>query len=136
MEAEWLLTWFVVARNRLWPDNLAVPDKAVWPELRGGIAAILEPAAWITLNVGFIALGHMSDFDASYRKLGYDDTTDLTPEIQGIFEPVLRDIRAAREALHAVAYPDHIRLPEGHPMLALVAEQRASKPSAPGGGEA
>jgi hypothetical protein len=131
MEAEWLLQWFVVEKDRKWPDNLAVPDRAVWAELRGGIAAVLEPSAWITVNVGFIALGHMSDFEASYRKLGYDDTTELGPRIQGIFEPVLRDLRAAREALHPVAYPDHVRLPEGHPMLALLAERRAANPPPP-----
>jgi hypothetical protein len=131
MEAEWVLQWFVVEKNRLWPENLAVPDRAVWPELRGGIAAILEPGAWITVNVGFIALGHLSDMDASYRKLGYDDTTDLSPAIQRIFEPVLRDIRAAREALHPVAYPDHIRLPEDHPLLALRQEQRALRSPPP-----
>ena len=60
----------------------------------------------------------MSDFEAGYRSLGYDDTTDLGPAKQETFEPVLRDIQAARAALHPVAYPDHIRLPEGHPLLA------------------
>jgi hypothetical protein len=129
IEAEALLKSNVVKNNRLWPDILAVPDRTVWLELRGGIAAILEPPAWIIVNVGFLALGHMRVFEAEYRKLGYDDTTDLTPASQRVFEPVLSDIRAAREALHPVAYPDHIRLPEGHPMLALLAEQRASRPS-------
>jgi hypothetical protein len=47
--------------------------------------------------------------------------------------PILRDLSAAREALHPVAYPDHIRFPEGHPMLALLAEQRAANASPPGG---
>ena len=124
MEAESMLTLYVVSNNRLWPDILAVPDRTAWLELRGGIAPLLEPPAWITVNVGFIALGHMRSFEIEYRKLGFDDTTDLTPEIQRAFEPALRDIRAAREALHPVAYPDHIRLPDGHPMLALLAERK------------
>jgi hypothetical protein len=68
----------------------------------------------------------MRYFAASYRKLGHDDTTELSPREQETFAPIIRDISAAREALHPVAYPDHIRLPEGHPMLALLAEQQAS----------
>lgn len=101
MEAEALLEMSVVKTNRLWVDSLTVPDETVWHELRGEIAHILDPPAWITVNVGFLALGHMRMFEAGYRKLGYDDTTDLTPEIRGNFEPVLRDISAAREALHS-----------------------------------
>jgi hypothetical protein len=124
MEAENMLTLYVLSNNRLWPDNLAVPDRTSWLELRGGIAPLLEPPAWITVNVGFMALDHMRSFETEYRKLGFDDTTDRTSGIQRVFEPVLRDIRSAREALHPVAYPDHIRLPEGHPMLALLAERK------------
>jgi hypothetical protein len=124
-EAEALLTASVVNSNRLWARSHEVPDKALWLELRGDIAAIVEPSAWIAVNAGFLGLGHMRDFEAGYRNLGYDDMTDLTPRIQAVFEPVLRDIRAAREALIPAAYPDHIRLPEGHPMLALRAEQQA-----------
>ncbi len=131
-EAEALLTTSVVDKNRLWPDSLPVPDRAVWLDLRGDIAAILEPPAWITVNVGFLAIGHLRDLGTGYRNLGYDHTTDLTQAIQGIFEPILRDIRAAREALAPAAYPDHIRLPEGHPMLALRAEQEAASAAPPG----
>jgi hypothetical protein len=126
MEAEALLKMSVVKEKRLWVDSLKVPDGAVWYELRGGIAPVLEPAAWISVNVGFLALDHMRVFEAGYRQLGYDHMTDLTAGIQGIFEPVLNNIQSAREALHPVAYPDHIRLPEGHPMLALLAEQQVS----------
>jgi hypothetical protein len=133
-EAEALVTTSVVNKNRLWPDSLDVPDRAVWPDLRGDIAAILEPPEWITVNVGFLAVGHLRDFGAGYRNLGYDDTSDLTREIQGTFEPVLRDIRAAREALAPAAYPDNIRLPEGHPMLALRAEQEAASTPPPAAG--
>jgi hypothetical protein len=125
-EAEALLTTSVLNTNRLWVASLEVPDRAIWLDLRGDIAAILEPAAWIAVNSGFLALDHMRGAAAGYRNLGYDDTTDLTPRIHGAFEPLLRDIRAARAALAQVAYPDHIQLPAGHPMLALRAEQRAA----------
>jgi hypothetical protein len=128
-EAEALLTTSVVDRNRLWVERLEVPDRAIWLDLRGDIAAILEPPAWIAVNAGFLALGHMRDVGADYRNLGYDDATDLTPRIQGIFEPVRRDIGAARQALVPAAYPEHIELPQGHPMLALRAERKA--PSQP-----
>jgi hypothetical protein len=131
MEAEALVS-SVVKNGVLWTDLLAVPDGTVWPELRGSIAHILEPSGWFAINVGFLALGHMRSFEAEYRKLGYDDTSEATPRIQESFGPILRDLRAAREALHPVAYPDHIRLPEGHPMLALIAEQRASSSPPPG----
>lgn len=127
-EAEALLTTSVVDKNRLWVERLEVPDRAIWLDLRGDIAAILEPSAWIAVNAGFLALGHMRDVGADYRNLGYDDTNDLTPRIQGIFEPVRRDISAARQALAPAAYPEHILLPQGHPMLALRAEQQAPSP--------
>jgi len=127
-QAEALLQFSIVNDKKLWVDGLEIPATAVWPEIRGEIAAILEPSAWIAVNVGFLAVDHMRMFEAHYRK---DDTTDLTPNAQALFSPVIRDIRAAREALHPVAYPDHIRLPQGHPMQVLLAEQRASSAPAP-----
>jgi hypothetical protein len=128
-EAEALITASVVDKNRLWVERIEVPDRAIWLDLRGDIAAILEPPEWIAVNAGFLALGHMRDVGADYRNLGYDDATDLTPRIQGIFEPVRRDISAARQALVPAAYPKHIDLPQGHPMAALRAERQA--PSQP-----
>jgi hypothetical protein len=125
-QAEALLQISVVENDTLWVDTLEPPDTAVWPELRGDIADILDPSAWNAVNVGFLAVDHMRAFEAGYRELGYDDTTELTQRQQEIFAPVIRDVSAAREALHPVAYPEHIRLPEGHPMLALLAEQQAS----------
>jgi hypothetical protein len=125
-EAEALLQTSVVKHNQLWVDSLEAPDVAVWPELRGDIADILDPSAWIAVNVGFLAVDHMRDFAVGYRKPGHDDTTEFTPRQKETFAPIIRDISAAREALRPVAYPDHIRLPAGHPMLALLAEQQAS----------
>jgi hypothetical protein len=125
-QAEALLQTSVVKHNQLWVDSLEAPDTAVWPELRGDIADILDPSGWFAVNIGFLAVDHMRDFAAGYRKLGHDDTTELSPRQQETFAPIIRDISAAREALHPVAYPDYIRLPEGHPMLALLAEQQAS----------
>jgi hypothetical protein len=49
-------------------------------------------------------------------KLGYDDTKDLPATSKAAFEPPLRNIQDARAALHDLAYPDHGRLPEGHPL--------------------
>ena len=91
--------------NQLWIDSLEAPDTAVWPELRGDIADILDPSGWIAINIGFLAVDHMRDFAADYRKLGHDDTTELSPRQQETFAPIIRDISAAREALHPVAYP-------------------------------
>lgn len=133
MEAEAIGTHYVLERKRLWPENLVVPDKSGWLEWRGVIASVVDPSAWITLNIGFISLGHMSEFEVEYRKLGYDHETDLSSGARAGFEPVVRDISAARRALHPVAYPDHIRLPEGHPMLTLLAEQRESGGAEHGG---
>jgi hypothetical protein len=133
LEAEGLAS-SAVKGGTLWVDLLAVPDGAVWPELRGSVAHILEPSGWFAVNMGFMALGHMRGFEAEYRKLGYDHTSEATPKIQESFRPILHHLRAAREALHPVAYPDHIRLPDGHPMLALLAEQRAANAS-PAGSE-
>lgn len=124
MEAEGLLNVSVMKNGRLWSDILAVPDRTVWLELRGSIAAILDRSAWTRVNVGFIALGHMHLFEIECRKLGQDDTTDLSTRQQAAFRPVLKDIRAAREALSPVAFPDHILLPEGHPMRVLLAEHK------------
>jgi hypothetical protein len=112
MEAEAILS-STLKNKHLWVDLITVPDGTVWPELRGGIAAFVEPPAWFAINIGFLAVVHMRGYDAEYRRLGYDHTSEVTPRIQESFEPILRDIRAAREALHPVAYPDYIRLPEG-----------------------
>ena len=132
MEAEALLTKFVVEQKRLWPDFVAVPDRTVWLDLRGDIASLLYPGAWIDVNAGFIFLDRMRAFGAEYRKLGYDETgPDLAPDMQQGFEAVLNYIVSAREALFPVAYPDDIRLPEGHPMLALLAEQPRQSPAPP-----
>jgi hypothetical protein len=55
-------------------------------------------------------------FAEGFEKLGYDDTKDLEPHRSALFEPPLKHIREARTALHPVAYPDHVRIPEGHPL--------------------
>lgn len=110
MEAQALLTKFVVKDKRLWPDHLSAPDATVWLELRGTIAVVVEPADWITLNVGFLAVRHMQDFWVGYRELGMDETTPLDSKAQEVFRPVLDDIVSARQALHPVAYPNHVRV--------------------------
>jgi hypothetical protein len=121
MTAETTIDHFVMQKNTLWPDSIAYPDGAVWPELRGIVATAFDPAGWIALNVGFLALRDARIFKATYQNLGHDDTWDLPPSVKGLFEPPLADVRKAREALHPVAYPDHVRLPEGHPLLAIEA---------------
>lgn len=73
-EAEALLTSSVVTKNRLWVDSLEVPDRAIWLDLRGDIAAIPESPAWIVVNAGFLALGHLRDFGAGI----WDMTTPPT----------------------------------------------------------
>jgi hypothetical protein len=118
-----------VNRGQLWVDQIRIPEGTLWFELRRDIAAILEPHAWIAVNVGFRALNDMRVFEVEYRKLGYDHTSETSPQIKKVFQPVLNDIRAAREALHPVAYPDHIRLPDGHPLMALLTEQREAHSS-------
>jgi len=111
MAAEHVLDFFVVKENTLWSDQIEYPDGAVWPELRAAVATVLDPAEWITLNVGFRALRDARIFKDEYRKLGHDDTWDLPPHARAVFESPLAHIRAARQALHPVAYPDHARLP-------------------------
>lgn len=120
MTAENAIDLFVVQKNNLWPDSIAYPDGAVWPELRGVVAAAFDPAGWIALNLGFLALRDARIFTEEYRKLGHDDTWDLPPRTKALFEPPLATVRKAREALHPVAYPDHVRLPAGHPLLAHI----------------
>ncbi|MFI9451026.1 hypothetical protein [Amycolatopsis sp. NPDC052450] len=127
MEALALLNFSVRKNKRLWPDNLAVPDTSIWIELRGDIAAILDPKPWLRVHMGFRTVNDLRIMEGSYRALGYDETKDLPSGALEVAEPAHRLIEMAREALHPVAYPDHIRLPAGHPMLALLAEQEASK---------
>jgi hypothetical protein len=134
MTAETTIDYFVMQKNTLWPDELAYPDGAVWPELRGVVATALDPAGWITLNTGFLALRDARIFKEGYRKLGHDDTWDLPPSTKALFEPPLASVRRAREALHPLAYPDHVRLPEGHPLRALdEATKEEAEPSGRGG---
>jgi len=112
MEAEALLT-AMMKNNRLWPDTLKVPADTDWLELRAVVAPILDPEPWWAVHLGFLAVSHMREFEAGWRKLGYDETKDLTPTKRASFDPVLRDIRKARDALAPVAYPDNVRLRDG-----------------------
>ena len=120
MAAEATIDYFLVVKNTLWPDSIAYPDGAVWPELRGVVATALDPAGWIALNVGFLAIRDARIFNETYRNQGHDDSWDLPPSVKELFEPPLADVRKAREVLLPVAYPDHVRLPEGHPLLAAI----------------
>ncbi|HXH89193.1 MAG TPA: hypothetical protein VNI55_11390 [Gaiellaceae bacterium] len=112
MEAEALLGT-VEKNHRLWPDTIKVPADSDWLELRAVVAPILDPEPWWAVHLGFLAVTHLHDFEAGCRKLGYDETKDLEPRTRENLDPILRDIRKAREALAPVAYPDHVRLPDG-----------------------
>ena len=82
----------------------------MWPNAGG----------WITFTNGFRALNDGRGFRGRYSELGFDDTKDLPEGAQATFESPLKDVREARAALHDLACPDHIRLPEGHPLRALL----------------
>lgn len=90
------------------------------PELVLGLAGIFGTlagtliGAWVGLRVDG------RGFRGRYSELGFDDTKDLPEGAQATFESPLKDVREARAALHDLACPDHIRLPEGHPLRALL----------------
>jgi hypothetical protein len=129
LTAETTIDHFVMRKNTLWPDSIAYPDGAVWPELRGIVATAFDPAGWIALNVGFLAVRDARIFNETYRNLGHDDTWDLPPSVKGVFEPPLADVRKAREALHPVAYPDHVRLPRGASASSYRSSEVSQEPS-------
>jgi len=110
MAAEAVLDLFVIKKNTLWPDTIAYPDSAVWPELREVVATNVDPSGWIALNVGFHAIDDARVFREEYGRMGHDDTWDLPPDVKALFQSPLAHIRKAREALHPVAYPDHVRV--------------------------
>lgn len=116
MTAEHALDFYPVQKGRLWPPELDYPDGAVWPELRSVVAVGVDPAGWITLNIGFRALNDGRVFAEGFEKLGYDYAKDLGPTSSAVFEPPLNNIREARTVLHPLAYPDHVRIPDGHPL--------------------
>lgn len=88
-------------------------DGAVWPELRAVVATTPDPAGWIALSNGFLALRDGRLFAEEYRRLGFDYPANLSPKVRALFESPLATIREARQALHPIAYPDHVRIAPG-----------------------